>query len=177
MPSRLIFQACCPETHFPLCVPCFRLLTTWEHLLCLGLSYFSHQLNPSSPTWTQNTHNTLSTAELLQETLGDIYKDLWDEVECVTKPSIFFAPRHQLRNPWTRWGICLHTYTDTLKHSRCGAPEDKACVTHFCQYSIQPGWWVPITTLILEAGYDFGPNPSSVSEHISCPLCHGEARL
>lgn len=99
MPSRLIFQACCSGTHFPLCVPCFRLLTTWEHLLCLGLSYFSHQPTPSSPTWTQSTRNPLSTAELLQEILGDFYKDLRDGVECVTKPSIFFAPRHQLRNP------------------------------------------------------------------------------
>lgn len=83
--------------------------------------------------------------------------------------SVPLKPVQELLNTVRALPVNLDTHT--LKQRKFDTPEDKVCAAHFCQCSIQHGWWVPITTAILEAAYDFGPNPSWSSEQNPVPLC------
>lgn len=135
-----------------------------DHSLSLRLSLFSHNPTPPSPTWTQNAHSTLSPADLLQEILSK-----WVCKSYKTELSVPLKLVQELLNTVKAQPVNWDTHT--LKQSRFDSPEDKACAACFCQCSVQRGRKVPITTFILEAAYDFGPNPSSGSEQIPIPLC------
>lgn len=146
MPSRAILQVCCPGTCFPLCTLWFCLLTTQEHSPCLGLSHFSHQPTPSSPTQTQYPQPSIHCSVAAGDP-DHFYRTCKMDLNVSLRQAFSCPPDTSSGIPEEGEGSTC-TLAHALRHSRCGAPEDKACVAHFCQCIIQPCWWVPLSTLL-----------------------------
>lgn len=128
-----------------------------EHSLSLGVSLFSHMVTESPQ---HSVHCRAAAGDPKQ-----VSKSYRMELEL----SVPLKPVQELLSTVKPQPVNLDTHM--LKQSRFDAPEDKVCAGHFCQCSVQCGWWVPIATATLEAAYEFGPNPYSSSEQIPIPLC------